>query len=124
MIKTGWVYAMLALMALLAAACHKKAEGTESTMTRAQCQSQCHMLHANCRAICVNSFPKCVAKGRRVAAINYTDYIHQQRVAGKPVNRDLNSYYDPLQCTKTTCDCQADRRACDRACNYGMDAQK
>jgi hypothetical protein len=32
------------------------------------------------------------------------------------VSRDLNSYRDPLQCRKVTCDCLADNNVCKASC--------
>jgi len=82
-----------------------------------KCKMRCDERMAQCNHMCTNTFPKCQAKGKKVAAMTYARYVNQQQIAGKPINRDLNSYYDPLQCTKTTCNCQADIRACYRVCS-------
>lgn len=118
MIKIRWIIAAPVIALFLMACGHMAQDISSGNTPSKQCRNQCNMRHANCSSVCVNTFPKCQKKGKREAANSYSNYINEQCIAGKSINRDLGSYYDPLQCTKTTCDCNADLRACKKACTH------
>lgn len=84
-----------------------------------QCLSQCLSHHSACQQTCNNSCVNCQKKAQSKAAENYSKYRLQQKISGGYALRQLNSYRDPLQCRKTTCNCRADLIACKQSC-YGL----
>jgi hypothetical protein len=79
----------------------------------------CEQRLAQCRRVCINHCSHCVNKSLRSMADNYARYIHEQNTQGKRRIRQLNSYRDPLQCRKVTCNCEADYNMCKQA-NTGI----
>lgn len=82
----------------------------------AQCNITCEQHFEFCRQNCINNCPNCSYMSQRVAEKNFTKYVHEKRVEGKKVMRELNSYRDPLQCRKVTCDCLSDFAICKKGC--------
>lgn len=83
----------------------------------AQCQMTCAKHFEFCSQNCVDNCPTCSWKSGQSAAANFSKYVNEQKVQGKKVMRELNSYRDPLQCRKVTCDCVADLMACKQSCS-------
>lgn len=83
----------------------------------AQCQQVCVQHFEFCKNNCVNNCPTCSWASTRSSVINFTKYVNEQKVQGKKVMRELNSYRDPLQCRKVTCDCLADLSVCKQSCS-------
>ncbi len=88
---------------------HNKALKIASTN---QCKSLCFERFDSCKKSCRDSCPNCSLSAYQRAAMNYTKYVHEQKVEGQIIARELNSYRDPLQCRKTTCNCLADYEEC------------
>lgn len=86
------------------------------TPEQSACTSMCAKRLASCDAACKNNSQCCAASLATTTAKNYTKYKHQQCVQGVMIARDLQSYRDPLQCRKMTCDCKADYRVCVQSC--------
>lgn len=88
---------------------------------RGQALAQCHatcMQHLEfCRQNCVDNCPNCSWNSTRQSAANFSKYVNERKVEGKKVMRELNSYRDPLQCRKVTCDCMSDLMACKQSCS-------
>ncbi|TAL65145.1 MAG: acyltransferase [Legionella sp.] len=80
------------------------------------CAQMCVQKLNHCKSSCVNNCPACSSASRYKTATNYSKYVHQQRIQGQIIARELNSYRDPLQCRKTTCNCSADFSTCIQAC--------
>lgn len=80
------------------------------------CKYTCREKFKLCQKACQNNIPRCIACENKQALRSYLHYKKQQCVQGKPVIRELQSYRDPLQCRKTTCDCNTDYRVCAQAC--------
>lgn len=80
------------------------------------CKLQCLNKFKACAKVCKNSCQKCKAFVRTGVRRHYNYFIHQQQVQGGLVARKLNSYRDPLQCLKSTCDCRAESNECTQAC--------
>lgn len=82
-----------------------------------QCQMACMKHFEFCSQNCMDNCPTCSWKGRYKAARNFSKYVSEEQVQGKKVMRELNSYRDPLQCRKVTCNCTADLVACKQSCS-------
>ena len=80
------------------------------------CKSQCLNKFKACAKVCKYSCQKCMAFVTTGVKRHYDYFVHQQQVQGGLVARELNSYRDPLQCLKSTCDCRADSNECTQAC--------
>lgn len=81
-----------------------------------QCQLSCLNRYHSCKQQCVDNCQHCSAKSSYSTNKNYQKYGHQQLAQGLAVNRELNSYKDPLQCLKITCNCVADLDTCKQGC--------
>lgn len=80
------------------------------------CVQQCQLSKNRCQKMCTNDDSLCQKNALMQAQLEYKKYINQQLTAGTTASRDLNSFYDPLQCAKTSCDCQQDYKACFQLC--------
>jgi hypothetical protein len=83
----------------------------------AQCNMTCIKHFEFCRQNCVDNCPNCSWKSTQQSAVNFAKYVNERAVQGKKVMRELNSYRDPLQCRKVTCNCMADLVACKQSCS-------
>lgn len=81
-----------------------------------QCVQICQKTKDNCSKMCTNDSQLCKKNQMKQAELAYDSYVREMRVAGNGINRDLNSFYDPLQCSKISCDCERDYRACYKMC--------
>ncbi|KTD15654.1 acyltransferase [Legionella gratiana] len=82
----------------------------------AQCTMICMQHFEFCKKNCVDNCPTCSAASQATAARDFEIYVHERKVEGKKVLRELNSYRDPLQCRKVTCNCQLDLIICKQSC--------
>ena len=89
-----------------------------------QCIVQCQQTKNTCQQLCQNDSPLCKARARERARQDFNEYVSQRKIAGKPIVRDLDSFYDPLQCASPTCNCEADYRACYQMCGGQVVAEK
>ena len=81
-----------------------------------QCKVVCVQHFEYCKQNCIDNCPNCSIASQRKAAKNFKKYTYERKVEGKMVMRELNSYRDPLQCRKVTCDCLADFEICKEGC--------
>ncbi|OJW11971.1 MAG: acyltransferase [Legionella sp. 39-23] len=95
-------------------------QGLKQNMLKAQAVERCNMTcmqHFDfCRQNCINNCPNCSYKTQLATEKNFSKYVHERRVEGKKVMRELNSYRDPLKCRKVTCDCLSDLATCKKGC--------
>lgn len=89
---------------------------SEQTACKIVCQQRLQV----CTQSCHNNCPECCLVANQRAARDYRHYQHQQNIQGQNVVRRLNSYRDPLQCHKTTCECPTDYRICIQSCTGKM----
>jgi hypothetical protein len=82
----------------------------------ASCAATCESRLVACTKVCRNNCAQCSAAAGQSAAKNYGHYVHEKVVQGKIVALQLNSFRDPLQCRKITCNCQADYQICMQSC--------
>lgn len=103
-------------IAFLMAACASRQAMVENAQTFSQCKQACQQQLEICSRVCHNSCSKCSKNACQGTRKRYNRYQHEQCVRGEFVMRELQSYRDPLQCRKNTCDCQADYRVCVQSC--------
>ncbi len=98
----------------------KNATGTKSI---AVCKLSCQKQYASCAASCTNNCHNCKIKSTQTAGKNFQKYIHEECVKGGFIARDMNSYRDPLQCRKVSCNCCADLNICIQSCSGVINKQ-
>ncbi len=82
----------------------------------ATCQKNCESRVVACNKTCRNNCQQCNAYAKEKTAKSYYRYQHERYVKGEMLALELNSFRDPLQCRKTTCNCRADYQVCMQAC--------
>jgi len=82
----------------------------------AACKISCQQQFNTCNKLCHNSCRQCSAYSSYTTAKHYNHYKSEQFIRGGIIARELNSYRDPLQCRKSTCECAADYRICTQSC--------
>lgn len=102
---------------LLLALCGCASKNVLKRPALAQCQMNCMKHFEFCSQNCVDNCPNCSRKSQRHATENFSKYVIERTIQGKKVMRELNSYRDPLQCRKVTCNCVADLMACKQGCS-------
>ena len=109
---------LFALMALLFLGCtrHPHQDAVVQQEKRA-CVKSCETRSLACVKACNKSCEDCEILANQSMKDRYMGYRHDRFVQGRAVARQLQSYRDPLQCRKVTCDCQADYRVCAEACS-------
>ncbi len=83
----------------------------------AQCKATCARHFEFCKKNCINNCPVCFWQSTQNTVQNFTKYTMERKVEGKKVMRELNSYRDPLQCRKITCNCMMDLMTCNQSCS-------
>lgn len=86
------------------------------SITNTSCASACAIRMAECTKTCRNNCPLCSVQANEKAAKKYKKYQCEQIIKGKIIALQLNSFRDPLQCRKITCDCPADYEVCMKSC--------
>lgn len=82
----------------------------------ASCLASCAQKGNQCNKVCDLNCQNCRIKSNCTTAKGYNVYRREQSIQGFGVARELNSYRDPLQCRKVTCNCQADYQICMQSC--------
>ncbi len=80
------------------------------------CKWQCTVIKQRCEQVCKNNCQNCTAFSNAEAAVHFNQYKHQQNIQGSIVALELQSFRDPLQCRKPTCDCTTDFSVCLQSC--------
>ena len=104
----------LIVVALVGCAGHTVSAKTERSL--AVCKMDCQQGLKRCSQVCYNDCHVCSLSARNDATNKYNTYAHEQSVQGESISRELKSYQDPLQCHKTTCDCNDDYTTCMASC--------
>ena len=76
------------------------------------CQSRLKSCHDQFRHDCL----RCKQIAHQQMTTRYQHYVQEQSIKGEIIVRRLNSYLDPLQCRKITCNCAADYQVCTQSC--------
>lgn len=88
----------------------------QTSISQKPCQSLCADRFKKCKRSCTNSCSKCQQRTRYEAWQSFNNYVQEKKVTGGYMVRSLNSYRDPLQCHKVSCDCVADLNTCSQGC--------
>ncbi|MDX2345702.1 MAG: hypothetical protein QNK11_02355 [Legionella sp.] len=80
------------------------------------CIKQCAIKSASCNQRCSDSCTQCEREVNAEMRKLYKGYVHEQCVQGERVSLQLQSFRDPLQCRKTSCNCPEDYRICAGNC--------
>lgn len=88
----------------------------QTKATFATCKASCEKRSNKCNRLCNNNCQQCRSKAFLSTAKSYNIYLQEQRLQGLRIARELNSYRDPLQCRKITCNCPADYQVCMQSC--------
>ncbi len=107
-------YFVLLFSFVLLFGCAKNTKIPEKPPT---CLSICQQYFNQCTINCRNNCKDCTAESKAKAAEHFRYYLHEQYVQGVAVTRNLQSYRDPLQCRKVTCNCAADIKNCRQGCS-------
>ena len=83
----------------------------------AGCTIACKQRLKNCSKRCHNNCRECATATTCGVVRHYHQYVNEKSVEGGIIARELNSYRDPLQCRKITCDCWADYSVCTQSCS-------
>ncbi|MBA3537051.1 MAG: acyltransferase [Tatlockia sp.] len=84
--------------------------------TNASCAATCVNRLTTCTKVCRNDCPQCIVASNKKTARNYDKYVREQCIKGQIIALQLNSFRDPLQCRKITCNCPADYEVCLQSC--------
>jgi hypothetical protein len=102
----------LFIAALLLTACTNPRLANDLALCKKGCQHQLN----SCSLVCRNNCLQCGKAANCSAARHYNKYKQEQIIQGRVIARELNSYRDPLQCRKVTCNCLADYNVCTQSC--------
>lgn len=100
---------------LLLVACTNHALMTKHA-EQASCKMTCQLRLKSCQHVCHDDCRTCSEQVQKSVKRSYDQYIHEIQVQGGIISRELNSFKDPLQCRKTSCDCSADYDVCTQSC--------
>lgn len=112
---------MTLMILLLLASCVSKYKSVvayhpPSSKNGQSCVQKCKVTRTNCQSVCHAGETNCDDVAWLRAEDDYDNYLKKQNVEGKPVYRDLSSFYNPLQCDKSACQCEEDFRVCYQMC--------
>lgn len=108
---------MLLFMVLMLSGCETLHQQDVKAQELRVCQSVCKQQLSHCQNVCDDNCKSCEIKAKKTTEINYKRYEHERCLEGRTIVRRLQSYHDPLQCRKMSCDCPADYRVCAEACS-------
>jgi hypothetical protein len=107
----------IVLVTILLPGCHVKTPSMPNTPNAySLCTQKCAEIASNCKLHCVDNCQNCTKKMKTDAAKRFRQYQYEQYIRGCPDTRELNSYQDPLRCSKVSCSCAADKKMCDLSC--------
>lgn len=107
---------MLCCFAIQVAGCAHYKSYVKSSHEQYMCKVTCKQGLVTCMNVCHDNCPQCCLSAKQRTARDYNHYVEQKIIQGEPIVRRLNSYRDPLQCRKTSCDCPTDYRVCIQTC--------
>lgn len=82
----------------------------------ASCSLICTQHLHSCQDNCTNNCPACSQDSSYTSLTQYLKYVQEKQIQGGFITRGLNSYRDPLQCRKVSCNCAADYITCKQGC--------
>ncbi len=108
------VFVACALLFVLS--CTSNPKDVAEAQDKRSCEQVCLKNQQSCLRTCDKSCATCQVRENEKMVRLYKTYVHEQCVQGKRVALQLQSFRDPLQCRKSSCDCPADYRVCMSAC--------
>jgi hypothetical protein len=111
------------LALLFLSACSSSHHQYVESQERRSCIAHCEVLMKQCQGHCQDHCKQCEAEAVGQTQKDYKRYLKERCVQGKSFIRRLQSYHDPLECRKTTCDCPADFRVCVESCRGSIHKQ-
>ncbi|MDF1827082.1 MAG: hypothetical protein P1U39_02265 [Legionellaceae bacterium] len=103
-----------ALLGLLS--CTSNPKDVAEAQEKRACEQICLKNQQSCLRTCDDSCKACQVRENEKMEQRYKTYVDEQCEQGKRVALQLQSFRDPLQCRKSSCDCPADYRVCMSAC--------
>lgn len=107
---------IVAFALLFMLSCRTNPKDVTEAQEKRACEQICLKNEQACLRTCDDSCKACQVREHENMARRYKTYVHEQYVQGKRVALQLQSFRDPLQCRKSSCDCPADYRVCMSAC--------
>lgn len=107
---------VLGVSFFLAGCQHQNYSPEKNKNTSKICQERCNFVYNDCKNQCMDNCRSCCLKSMHSSALHYSRYLHEMKVQRTAVYRELNSYRDPLQCSKVTCSCSDDLKNCLSSC--------
>jgi len=104
------------IIVLFLSACASQPKNADKMHSLGQCKVACKQHFDLCKKNCIDTCSNCSSSASHYSKSNYTKYVQEQQIEGGFVTRELNSYRDPLQCRKITCNCTADFNICTQSC--------
>ena len=114
---------ILVMMASCLYGCALQRQHDIDAQTTRACIAVCQTQMSQCATSCTHHCRACEKEAVRETKKGYQRYLKERCVKGKSFVRRLQSYHDPLQCRKTTCDCAADLRVCVESCRGDIHKQ-
>lgn len=116
MIQVVRAFGLLLALLMLHSCTMPSHEDYKRAQDERACINQCALKKQACAEHCQYSCKNCEKYEHNNMTKRYKKYIHEQNVQGKRVALQLQSFRDPLQCRKISCDCPADYRVCVGQC--------
>jgi hypothetical protein len=108
---------------ILLCSCTSRHQHDVSDQAVRSCTSVCQQQLSHCKEVCEKDCKTCDGQSKQETRQHYKRYEHERCIEGKTLIRRLQSYHDPLQCRKMSCDCMADFRVCAQACRGQIQKQ-
>ncbi len=86
------------------------------SMQGKRCVSQCRQSRTMCKRLCTSETENCKLRARDDASYRYREYVARQRIAHRPIERTPDSFYSAAHCSRKSCSCEEDYRACFEMC--------
>jgi hypothetical protein len=118
-----WVIksSLMISMVLGLSACMSSVDLAAQRHERQVCEHRCDTRAQQCQTQCRDNRDSCAQQVQANTKKNYKAYRNGRCIEGKIPILELQSFRDPLQCLKKTCDCADDYRVCKRACSGIID---
>ena len=109
-------YGLLFIICILVS-CVFSSKFTQHKLAVNKCKSFCIRDSNICHKTCQDNCVACNHQAHMAARDWYQHFVKEQTVQGGMITRNINSYKDPLQCRKITCNCDVDYLICTQKCS-------
>ncbi len=80
------------------------------------CTAQCFQTKNSCQQICQLQDQNCRLQAHQEAYYRYSEYLREQKAAGKKARQQLSSFDHSYTRCNNSCHCTADFNACYQSC--------